>query len=88
MFILTGLANPPEHVKLHSGACRFTVVQMDTLTWQELGYSSGSVKLSDLLFGELNDFYEPAISLEFIIERICIGGWPTLINENLQITVG
>jgi predicted AAA+ superfamily ATPase len=84
MFILTGSANPPENSKLHSGAGRFTVVQMDTLTWQELGYSSGTVKLSDLLLGELNEFHEPAVSLEFIIERICIGGWPSLINEHLQ----
>jgi predicted AAA+ superfamily ATPase len=83
-FILTGSANPPENVKLHSGAGRFTVVQMDTMTWQELGYSSGKVKLSDLLRGALNDYFEPAISLEFIIERICIGGWPTLINEGLK----
>jgi predicted AAA+ superfamily ATPase len=57
MFILTGSANPPENIKLHSGAGRFTVVQMDTMTWQELGYSSGTVKLSELLLGELNDFY-------------------------------
>ncbi|MFD2201856.1 ATP-binding protein [Shivajiella indica] len=84
MFILTGSSNPPENVKLHSGAGRFTVIQMDTMTWQELGYSSGTVKLSDLLNGKLNDYYEPAISLEFIIERICIGGWPTLINEELK----
>lgn len=83
-FILTGSANPPENVKLHSGAGRFTVVQLDTMTWQELGYSSGKVKLSDLLRGELHDFFEPAISLEFIIERICIGGWPILINESLN----
>jgi predicted AAA+ superfamily ATPase len=84
MFILTGSANPPENVKLHSGAGRFTVIEMDTMTWQELGYSSGTVRLSDLLQGALNDYYEPAISLEFIIERICIGGWPTLINEELK----
>lgn len=84
IFILTGSSNPPENVKLHSGAGRFTVLQMDTMTWQELGHSSGTVKLSDLLLGELNDYYEPAISLEFIIERICIGGWPTLINEGLK----
>jgi len=83
-FILTGSANPPENVKLHSGAGRFTVVQMDTMTWQELGYSSGTVKLSDLLIGEVNDYYEPAISLDFIIERISIGGWPTLINVELE----
>ena len=83
-FILTGSANPPENVRLHSGAGRFTVLQMDTMTWQELGYSSGTVKLSDLLIGVENDYYEPAISLDFIIERICIGGWPALINENIK----
>lgn len=83
-FILTGSANPPENVKLHSGAGRFTVLQMDTMTWQELGYSSGTVKLSDLLLGSPIDYYEPAISLDSIIDRICIGGWPTLINEDLN----
>ena len=83
-FLLTGSANPPENVRLHSGAGRFTVLQMDTMTWQELGYSSGTVKLSDLLIGAGNDYFEPSISLDFIIERICIGGWPTLINENIK----
>lgn len=66
MFILTGFANPPENVKLHSSAGRFTVVQMETMTWQELGHSSGTVKLSDLLLGELNDFHEPPKSLNII----------------------
>lgn len=83
-FILTGSSNPPENIRLHSGAGRFTVVQMDTMTWHELGFSSGTVKLSDLLLGSSIDYYEPAVSLDFIIERICIGGWPTLINEDLN----
>lgn len=84
VFILTGSANPPENVRLHSGAGRFTIVQMDTMTWLELGYSSGIVKLSDLLKGTILEYYEPAISLEAIIERICIGGWPTLLNEDYK----
>jgi len=84
VFILTGSANPPEQVRLHSGAGRFTVLQMNTMTWQELGYSSGAVKMSDLLLGADINFYEPAISLEWIIERICVGGWPALINENYK----
>jgi predicted AAA+ superfamily ATPase len=84
VFILTGSANPPENVSLHSGAGRFTVLQMDTMTWQELGYSSGTVKMSDLLLGAVEEFYEPAVSLEAIIERICIGGWPNLINADYK----
>ena len=54
------------------------------MTWNELGYSSGTVKLSDLLLGSSMDYYEPAASLDFIIDRLCIGGWPTLINEDLN----
>lgn len=83
-FILTGSANPADDVKLHSGAGRFTVLQMDTMTWQELGFSTGTIKMSDLLLGSLNDFYEPAISLDFIIDKMCIGGWPGLINESVK----
>ena len=80
-FILTGSANPNDDIRIHSGAGRFTIVEMDTMTWQELGYSDGTVKLADLLEGNSSDFYHPGVSLDFIIERILIGGWPALLNE-------
>ena len=83
-FILTGSANPTDDVKMHSGAGRFTVVQMDTLTWQELGFSKGIVKMSDLLKGYFPDFYDAGISLDFIIDKMVIGGWPALLNENIE----
>ncbi len=83
-FILTGSANPADHVKLHSGAGRFTVVQMDTMTWQELGYSTGIVKVSDLLQGSFPNFYDDGVSLDFIIDKMLIGGWPTLLNESTK----
>lgn len=83
-FILTGSAQPNEEVKLHSGAGRFTVLQMETMTWLELGYSNGSAKLSDLLQGPLPDLYDSGTSLDFIIEKMIIGGWPTLLNENTK----
>jgi len=83
-FILTGSANPTNDAKLHSGAGRFTVVQMDTMTWQELGYSTGIVKMSDLLQGSFPDFYDAGVSLDFIMERMLIGGWPALANETTK----
>jgi uncharacterized protein len=86
-FILTGSANPADDVKLHSGAGRFTVVQMDTMTWQELGYSTGVVKMSDLLAGSFPNFYDAGISLDFIIDKMLIGGWPTLLNESTKNAV-
>jgi uncharacterized protein len=83
-FILTGSANPNDDIKLHSGAGRFTVLQMDTMTWQELGYSTGIIKMSDLLKGYFPEFYDQGISLDFIIEKILIGGWPNLLNESVK----
>lgn len=81
-FILTGSANPNDDVRLHSGAGRFTIVEMNSMTWQELGFSDGAFSLSDLLQGKQIDAYHDSVSLEFIIERLVIGGFPTLLNEN------
>jgi predicted AAA+ superfamily ATPase len=82
-FILTGSSQPNDHVKLHSGSGRFTVIQMDTMTWKELGYSSGIAKISDLLKGD-GDFYQEGVSLDFIIEQLIIGGWPTLLGVDAK----
>jgi len=54
------------------------------MSWQELGYSSGIVKISDLLQGSFPSFYEEGISLDFIIDKMLIGGWPALLNENVK----
>jgi len=83
-FILTGSANPTDDAKLHSGAGRFTVVQMDTMSWQELGYSTGIVQVSDLLQGSFPNFFNAGVSLDFIIDKMLIGGWPTLLNESTK----
>ncbi len=48
-FILTGSTNPEESAKLHSGAGRFTIVDMRTMSWQELGFSSGKISLAKTL---------------------------------------
>ncbi len=81
-FILTGSANPNDSVRLHSGAGRFTIVQMDTMTWQELGHSTGLIRMADLLEGEFPTLRDEGVSLEFILDRMLTGGWPGLLNEN------
>lgn len=83
-FILTGSANPEESVKMHSGAGRFTVMDMRTMTWQELGFSSGRISLEALFEGAKIDIYDEATDLEFIIEKIVIGGFPTNLNKNIN----
>ncbi|MCX6267926.1 MAG: DUF4143 domain-containing protein [Bacteroidetes bacterium] len=82
-FILTGSANPEESVKMHSGAGRFTIVDMRSMSWQELGFSSGKISLAKLFEGEKIDVYDNPTDLEFIIGRLIIGGFPTLLNKNV-----
>jgi predicted AAA+ superfamily ATPase len=83
-FILTGSANPEESVKMHSGAGRFTTVDMRTMSWQELGFSSGKVRLQNLFEGQKIDIYDEPTDLEFIVERMIIGGFPTLLEKKIS----
>ncbi len=83
-FILTGSANPEETIKMHSGAGRFTVLDMRTLSWQELGYSTGEIRLKDLLESKIVSVYDEPLSLEKIVKRIVIGGFPSLINKSMR----
>ena len=80
-FILTGSSNPQTEGNLHSGSGRFTVIPMDTMTWQELGYSNGTVKLGNLLHGRMVESTPTTVALDQIIERMLVGGWPALLGE-------
>jgi predicted AAA+ superfamily ATPase len=83
-FILTGSANPEETTKMHSGAGRFTTLDMRTMSWQELGISSGKISMKDLFQGAKIDIYDEAIPLEMIVEKIVIGGFPTTLNKSVS----
>ena len=83
-FILTGSANPEESIKMHSGAGRFTIMDMRTMSWQEMGYSSGKIRLSDLFESKRIDIYDEVSDLELIVERIIKGGFPSLMNKSLR----
>ena len=80
-FILTGSANPEESIKMHSGAGRFTTLDMKTMSWQELGYSSGKVSMKNLFEGAKIDIFDEPTDLEFIVEKIIIGGFPGLLGK-------
>jgi hypothetical protein len=81
-FILTGSANPEETVKMHSGAGRFTIVEMRTMSWMELGFSSGKIRLSDLFEGRKIDIFDQPTDLDFIVDQIIAGGFPSILNKN------
>jgi predicted AAA+ superfamily ATPase len=82
-FILTGSSNPEEEIKMHSGAGRFTVLDMRTMSWQEMGYSTGEVSLGKLLRGVDEQTSDAPTALELIVERIIKGGFPGLLNKSL-----
>jgi hypothetical protein len=82
-FILTGSSNPEESTKMHSGAGRFTVLNMRTMSWQEMGYSTGEISLGKLLNGINQQIIDTPTELEYIIERIIKGGFPGLMNKSL-----
>jgi uncharacterized protein len=83
-FILTGSSNPEESIKMHSGAGRFTILDMRTMSWQELGYSTGFVSLGQLFEAKEIAVSDDPTDLEIIVERIIKGGFPSLKNKSLR----
>jgi len=89
-FILTGSATPEKNekskveVKMHSGAGRFTKLDMRTMSWQELGHSTGKVSLEGLFNGAKIDVADIPTDIEQIVERIIIGGFPALVGKKLR----
>ncbi len=81
-FILTGSANPEENTKMHSGAGRFTILDMRTMSWQELGFSTGKMSLKHLFEGAKIVCFDEPTELEFIVERLIIGGFPALMKKS------
>jgi predicted AAA+ superfamily ATPase len=83
-FILTGSANPQEDEQTHSGAGRFIVLNMKTMTWKEMGYSTGAVSLGALLEGKPVETSIEEVTLDAIIERILVGGWPVNLDRDFE----
>ncbi len=82
-FILTGSAHPEENAKMHSGAGRFTIVDMRTMSWQELGLSSGKISLADLFKSKSIDIYDEPQELDLIIGQLIKGGFPRQMNSSV-----
>ncbi len=81
-FILTGSATLPDDIHLHSGAGRYVITDMSTMTWAELGYSNASVRLSELFAGVKIRPTQNQVDVQTIAERIAIGGWPGNLGLN------
>jgi predicted AAA+ superfamily ATPase len=81
-FILTGSATPDDRAKRHSGAGRFSIIKMRPMSFYEKGWSTGEVRLADLMRGEPPVSESAAFDIGELAEKIMLGGWPGLIGES------
>ena len=81
-FILTGSADPPDDVTRHSGAGRVLRVRMRPMSLFESGESSGTVSLRRLLDGERIAGQRSDLGIGDLVDLVCRGGWPWLLDES------
>lgn len=84
-FILTGSATPPDEVQRHSGAGRFGVVRMRTMTLSEKGASTPTVSLADLLKGGVPEPANSPLRMSDYLTHIAMGGWPLLVGADSEV---
>lgn len=86
-FILTGSSTPDDDARRHSGAGRFSVIQMRPMSLYESGHSTGEVSLEAMFEGTAPRGFDAGWTTtgarEQIAERIVVGGWPG--NHDLSI---
>ncbi len=81
-FILTGSATPSDKVQRHSGAGRFGVVRMRTMTLTEKQATEPAVSVAALLRGDVPDPVNSSMSVHDYLHHIAVGGWPFLTSAN------
>jgi predicted AAA+ superfamily ATPase len=83
-FILTGSATPDDKARKHSGAGRFSVFKMRTLSLFERGWSTGEASLDSLMIGNAPTSETVKFDLGEMAEKIIIGGFPGLIGSSAK----
>lgn len=81
-YVLTGSATPADARELHSGAGRIGRLRMRPMSLAESGHSTGEIALSALLRGEDQRARRTTLTVPELMERIVIGGWPALLDED------
>lgn len=80
LYILTGSATPNDDVARHSGAGRFSVMQMRPMSLFESGHSTGEMSLAALLDGDKQVGLGSHLTFDELVQRIVIGGWPEILD--------
>ncbi len=82
LHILTGSVVPDEDdvVVGHLVPTRIAVLQMRPLSLFESGHSTGDASLAELLAGDPIAADDPGLTVPDLVDRICTGGWPALLD--------
>ena len=87
LYILAGSSNPDEKTKRHSGAGRFSVLRMRTMSFFESGWSTGEVSLNELFQQQSVSSNPVEMDIGELSEKILIGGWPGLLGRSLSQSI-
>lgn len=80
LYVLTGSSRPRDDARVHSGAGRIARLRMRPMTLFETGHSTGEVSLHRLLDGGDPVGASSGLSIDGLLERIVVGGWPDLLD--------
>lgn len=83
-FILTGSAGPADDVSRHTGVGRVSRIQMRPMSLFETGLSTGEVSFGGLLRAEGAVGSSAGLTLDHIVDAVCRGGWPGLLDADLS----
>ncbi len=81
-FILAGSTVLPDDVDTHTGAGRMRRLNARPMTLFEKEISTGKISISALFDGEFSGTQSSGLTLNDMIEQVCIGGWPRFISLN------
>lgn len=81
-FVLTGSATPRDDTQRHSGAGRFGIVRMRTMTLSEKQATTPTVSVAGLLEGTPPTPANSSVEVREYLHHIAVGGWPLLIGAD------
>jgi len=80
LYILTGSTSRDVETP-HTGTMRISNLLMRPMSLYELGKSNGEISLSELFANpDKYDGCHSDLNIDDLIETICIGGWPSVLN--------
>ncbi len=83
-FVLTGSAVPRDDETRHTGAARIARLRMRPMSLYESGHSTGDVSVRSLLQGTPPRAPDPGTTIEMLVERIAVGGWPAFVDQPVE----